>query len=94
MDVCVMWNTAWGARARSDCYMWAEGDAKSGLSAMARVTASCAAVAARLLACGVIQEKGIIAPEDAIKGEVYASLMQELEKRGIEVVEKAERIED
>ena len=94
MDVCVMWNTAWGARARSDCYMWAEGDAKSGLSAMASVTASCAAVAARLLACGVIQEKGIIAPEDAIKGEVYASLMQELEKRGIEVVEKAERIED
>ena len=50
MDVCVMWNTAWGSKARSDCYMWAGADAQSGLSAMARVTASCAAVAARLLA--------------------------------------------
>ncbi len=94
MDVCVMWNTAWGSKARSDCYMWAGADAQSGLSAMARVTASCAAVAARLLAGGVIEEKGIVAPEDAIKGEVYASLMKELEKRGIAVVEKVERIEN
>ena len=74
--------------------MWAGADAHSGLSAMARVTASCAAVAARLLAGGVIEEKGIVAPEDAIKGEVYASLMKELEKRGIAVVEKVERIEN
>jgi saccharopine dehydrogenase-like NADP-dependent oxidoreductase len=94
MDVCVMWNTAWGAEARADCYMWAVGDAQSGLSAMARVTASCAAVAARLLSGREIEEKGIVAPEDAIKGEVYARLMQELEKRGIVVVEKMERIED
>jgi saccharopine dehydrogenase-like NADP-dependent oxidoreductase len=94
MDVCVMWNTAWGSKARSDCYMWAGADAQSGLSAMARVTASCAAVVARLLAGGVIEEKGIVAPEDAIKGEVYASLMKELEKRGIAVVEKVEMIEN
>ena len=92
-DVCVMWNTAWGTKARADCYMWAGGDRQSGMSAMARVTASCAAVAARQLANGDIEEQGIVAPEDALKGKVYASLMQELEKRGIAVVEKVTGIE-
>lgn len=87
-DVCVMWNTAWGGEKRADCYMWTGGDSESGISAMAKVTASCAAVSARLLARGEIEEKGIVAPEDAVKGEVYASLMQELERRGIAVVER------
>lgn len=87
-DVCVMWNSAWGEKARADCYMWVGGDKQSGMSAMARVTASCAAVAARQLAEGKIEEKGIVAPEDALKEEAYASLMRELEKRGIAVAEK------
>jgi len=86
-DVCVMWNSAWGEKARADCYMWVGGDKQSGMSAMARVTASCAAVAARQLAEGKIEEKGIVAPEDALKEEAYASLMRELEKRGIAVAE-------
>ena len=94
MDVCVMWNTAWGDKARSDSYMWTEGDAKSNMSAMAKVTSSCASVAAGLLAGGVIEEKGIVAPEDAIKGEAYAQMMRELEKRGIVVVEKVEGMEN
>ena len=86
-------DTAWSTKARADCYMWAGGDRQSGMSAMARVTASCAAVAARQLANGDIEEKGIVAPEDALKGKVYASLMQELEKRGIAIVEKVTGIE-
>ena len=92
-DVCVMWNTAWGRETLADCNMWAGADRKNGISAMARLTASCAAVAARLLEGGEIDEKGIVAPEDAIKGEVYVSLMQELEKRGISVVERTGGIE-
>ena len=54
---------------------------------MARVTGSSAAVAARLLAKGDIKEKGIVAPEDAIKDDAYDIFMQELEKRGIVVAE-------
>ena len=50
-------------------------------------------LAARQLANGDIEEQGIVAPEDALKGKVYASLMQELEKRGIAVVEKVTGIE-
>jgi len=74
--------------------MWTGEDSESGMSAMARVTASCAAVSARLLARGEIEEKGIVAPEDAVKEEVYASLMRELERRGIAVVERVGRAKD
>lgn len=88
-DVCVMWNSAWGRKGRADCFMWAGPDKESGMSAMARVTSSAAAVAARLIGRGVIREKGIVAPEDAIYGEVYHSLMQQMETRGIVTVERA-----
>ena len=87
-DICVMWNTAWGNERKADCFMWAGADSASGISAMARVTGSSAAVAARLLAKGDIKEKGIVAPEDAIKDDAYGIFMQELEKRGIVVVER------
>jgi lysine 6-dehydrogenase len=86
-DVCVMWNTAWGREGRADCFMWTGADSANGISAMARVTGSSAAVAACLLAKGENEEKGIVAPEDAIKDHAYDIFMQELEKRGIVVAE-------
>jgi saccharopine dehydrogenase-like NADP-dependent oxidoreductase len=86
-DVCVMWNTAWGKEKHADCFMWTGADSANGISAMARVTGSSAAVAARLLAKGDIKEKGIVAPEDVIKDYAYDIFMQELEKRGIVVAE-------
>ena len=91
-DVCVMWNTAWGKERRADCFMWTGADSSSGISAMARVTGSSAAVAARLLARGEIGEKGIVAPEDAIKYDAYGIFKRELEKRGILVAEKVSEI--
>jgi lysine 6-dehydrogenase len=87
-DVCVMWNTAWGKESRADCFMWTGADSEKGISAMARVTGSSAAVAARLLWKGEIKEKGIVAPEEAIKDDAYDIFMKELEKRGIVVAEK------
>lgn len=87
-DVCVMWNTAWGKESRADCFMWAGADSGNGISAMARVTGSSAAVAARLLGKGEIKERGIVAPEDAIKDDAYHTFMQELAKRGIVIAEK------
>jgi len=89
-DVCVMWNTVCGMidgrPVRADQYMWAEGG--DGLSAMARVTGSSAAIGARLLARGAIQERGIAAPEDALAGRAYQEYMEELRQRSI-VVEEA-----
>ncbi len=86
-DVCVMWNTATGLDKRADCFLWAGADAAHGISAMARVTGFSAAIAARVLGNGEIKERGIVAPEDAIHGEVYRRFIKELEKRSIIVVE-------
>jgi lysine 6-dehydrogenase len=87
-DVCVMWNTAWGREARADFYMWTGSDRASGISAMSRATGFSAAIAARMLARGEIEEKGIVAPELGIRGELYQNFMKELEKRGIGVLER------
>lgn len=86
-DVCVMWNTAWGRDEQAEYFMWTGADSKNGISAMARVTSSSAAIAARLLAQGGIKKKGIVAPEEAFKDEAYSDLMRELERRGINIVE-------
>ena len=60
----------------------------SGLSAMARVTGSPAAIAARLLEKGEIRKKGIVAPKEALKDKAYEVLMKELKEREITVVER------
>ena len=86
-DICVMWNTAWGREERADYFMWTGADSKNGITAMARVTSSSAAVAARLLAQGRIKEKGILSPEEAFRDEPYSDLMRELKIRGINIVE-------
>jgi saccharopine dehydrogenase-like NADP-dependent oxidoreductase len=91
-DICVMWNTATGEDRQADYFMWTRADNANGISAMARVTGFSAAVAARLLARGEIKEKGIVAPEDAIKDEIYRKFRQELEKRGIVVAETAKEV--
>lgn len=90
-DVCVMWNTVTGTRGgkrmRADYYMWEEADARTGISAMARVTGFSAAIAAKLLAEGKIKGKGLMPPEDCIVGEVYEEFMEELKKRDITILE-------
>src|SRR5690606_12861090 len=92
-DVCVMWNSAWGTDEQADCFMWTGPDSKNGISAMARVTSSCAAVAARLLSQGKVMEKGIVAPEEAFQDGAYSDLMRELKRRGINVVETIKPVE-
>ncbi|HON35449.1 MAG TPA: saccharopine dehydrogenase C-terminal domain-containing protein [Methanothrix sp.] len=96
-DVCVMWNSAQGSEEQADCFMWAEADSKNGITAMARVTGSAAAIAARFLAQGRIGEKGIVAPEEAfcgeLYGELYGDLLQELKRRGINIVEVIKPVE-
>jgi saccharopine dehydrogenase-like NADP-dependent oxidoreductase len=68
--------------------MWTESDRASGISAMSRATGFSAAIAARLLARGEVKEKGIVAPEEGIRGQLYINFMKELEKRGIIVLER------
>jgi len=96
-DVCVMWNTVVGTkdgyRTRLNYYLWDEADAKIGISAMARVTGFSAAIGALLIGRGEIIQKGIIPPENVIKGELYEAFMDELEKRGIKVIDVPEIID-
>jgi lysine 6-dehydrogenase len=86
-DICVMWNTATGQEKRVDYYMWAKADTKIGLTSMARVTGFSAAIGARLVGRGEIQEKGIIAPEDGIAGDVHQKFLDNLRSRSIVVKE-------
>jgi saccharopine dehydrogenase-like NADP-dependent oxidoreductase len=96
-DVCVMWNTVVGTkdgrRTRLNYYLWDEADTQNGISAMARVTGFSAAIGALFLGRGAITHKGIVPPEDSIKGELYEAFMDELEKRNIKVIEVPEVID-
>jgi len=91
-DVCVMWNTADGTkdgqRTRISYYLWDEGDANNGLSAMARVTGFTAAIGALFIGRGMIKTKGIVSPEDGVSGALYETFIDELRKRGIRIVER------
>jgi len=90
-DACVMYNTLIGVergkKVKREYYMWEEADAKNGLSAMMRVTAFPVAITAKFLLQGLIEEKGIVPPEDAIKGNVYTKFIKELRKRNIKILE-------
>ncbi len=57
---------------------------------MGRVTGFPAAIGARFVARGDIRKKGIVAPEDAIEGEVYRRFLDELRKRNITIREVPE----
>lgn len=90
-DVCVMYNTLVGKKdgreMKIEYFMWDETDVKNGISSMMRVTGFPVAIAARLLAKGEIKEKGIVAPEDCIKGKLYEQFLGELNKRDITILE-------
>lgn len=96
-DVCVMYNTVMGTKdgkkTRIDYYMWDEADKATGISSMARVTGFPCSITARLIAAGEISEKGIVPPEDCIRGELYHTLMAELEKRNITILEEVTEVE-
>lgn len=91
-DVCVMWNTVKGVKegleTRIDYYLWDEADMVNNISSMARVTGFSAAIAALLLGRGMVEGKGIVAPEDAFVGEGYEAYIQELGKRDIQILEE------
>ena len=90
-DACVMYNTIEGVKdGQKKCisqYLWDEGE-PNGFTSMARVTGFPAAAGAVLLAQGKIKQKGVVAPEDAIEGETYQFVINELKKRRIVLVEK------
>ena len=93
-DICVMWNTVTGTKngqkMRIDYYMWEEADMENGISAMGRVTGFPAAIGAKLIGRGEIKKKGIVAPEDAIEGEVYHQFVEELRKNNVTILEVLE----
>ena len=68
-------------------FMWDEADKKNGISSMARVTGFPCAITAKLLLTKEIKEKGIVPPEDCIKGALYDKFMEELKKRNINISE-------
>lgn len=90
-DVCVMYNTVIGARgerpAKVEYFLWDEADRAHGISAMMRVTGFPVAIAVRMLADGTIRRPGIVPPEDAIVGPLYARFVAELAKRNIRIEE-------
>jgi saccharopine dehydrogenase-like NADP-dependent oxidoreductase len=91
-DICVMWNTVIGMkngeRIRIDSYMWEESDRGNKISAMARVTGFPAAIGAILIGKKEITKKGIVPPEDSIKGNLYKKFIDELIKRDITILEE------
>ena len=90
-DVCVMYNTTIGTKdgkkVKIEHFMWDEADTENGISSMMRATGFPVAIAAKLLTEGLIKEKGIVPPEDCIKGKVYDRFMKELKKRNIDILE-------
>jgi saccharopine dehydrogenase-like NADP-dependent oxidoreductase len=86
-DVSVMWNTLdgvkGGERVRIEYALWDRADPENGLSSMMRATAFPAAIGARYLAQGKIRQRGIVAPEDAIAGDLYRDFLARLERRRI-----------
>lgn len=95
-DVCVMYNTLIGKKdgkkVKIEYFMWDEPKDKD-ISAMMRVTGFPMAITAKFILKGEIKEKGIVAPEDAIKGELYDKFMEELKKRDINILEVFEVME-
>lgn len=94
-DMCVMWNTAKGKRdgesIRIDYYMLDREDPEMGLKAIQRTTCFPPSIGAEMIAKGDISEKGIIAPEDCIKGSVYENMIQRLEEVGIKILKKEKK---
>jgi len=95
-DVCVMYNTLVGEKngknVKIEYFMWDEADTKNGISSMARVTGFPVAITGKFILAGKIKEKGIVAPEDCIKGDLYKKFDEELKKRNINILEVSTEI--
>ncbi|UCD94484.1 MAG: saccharopine dehydrogenase NADP-binding domain-containing protein [Candidatus Zixiibacteriota bacterium] len=93
-DVCVMYNTTIGTKngepIKTEHFMWDVADTENGISSMMRVTGFPVAIAVKLILEGLIPEKGIVPPEDCIKGVVYDRFLEELKKRNINILEVSE----
>lgn len=93
-DVCVMYNTLIGKKDGKNItieyFMWDE-PKRQDISSMMRVTGYPLAITAKMMFMGKITDKGIVAPEDAIKGELYAEFMDELKKRDIDILEVSKK---
>ncbi|MDZ7334410.1 MAG: saccharopine dehydrogenase NADP-binding domain-containing protein [candidate division KSB1 bacterium] len=91
-DVCVMYNTVTGVKdgkkIKIEYFMWDEADVAHGISSMMRATGFPVAITVKLLLEGLIKEKGIVPPEDCIKGPLYQRFMEELKKRDIAILEE------
>jgi saccharopine dehydrogenase-like NADP-dependent oxidoreductase len=72
--------------------MWDEADPVTGISGMGRVTGFPAAIGAVMIGKGMIDERGLVPPEDAIYGERYRWFLAELEKHGIRIAEVVEPV--
>jgi saccharopine dehydrogenase-like NADP-dependent oxidoreductase len=95
-DVCVMYNTLVGKKDGKNVlieyFMWDEADTRNGISSMMRATGFPLAITAAMIAKGKIREKGIVAPEDGIKEELYKEFLEELKKRNINILEVIKEI--
>ncbi len=96
-DMCVMWNTAEGKKdgeaIRIDYYMLDREDVEMGLTAMQRTTCFPPSISAEMVAKGEISEKGIVPPEDCIKGSVFDKMIEELENVGIKILKEKKKMD-
>jgi saccharopine dehydrogenase-like NADP-dependent oxidoreductase len=76
-----------GKKVKIEYFMWDEADTQNGISSMARVTGFPVAITGKFILAGKIKEKGIVAPEDCIEGDLYEKFDEELKKRNINILE-------
>jgi lysine 6-dehydrogenase len=69
-------------------------DEEKGVTSMAKTTGYTAALIARMLARGDIEEKGIRWPVRLIRRDLFMELMRGLRERGVEVTENILRATD
>lgn len=93
----VMWNTAEGTKngenIRIDYYMLDREDPEMELTAMQRTTCFPPSISAEMLAKGDISDKGIIPPEDCIKGPVYEEMIRRLKEVGIKILKEEKTVD-
>ncbi len=89
-DACIMYNTIHGEKdgkeARVEYHMWEE--AANGFTGMQRVTAFPAAISGKLVAGKQINQTGVRAPEECIRGSKYQAMLDELKLSDITIQEK------
>jgi lysine 6-dehydrogenase len=74
-----------GRRVHRRCQMIDHYDSRRKLTSMARTTAFPCSVVAQMLGTGLIQQKGLIPPELAVKGELRQRFMKQLHDKGVKI---------